>query len=660
VTTAEMLGLALCHQRAGNLWQAEQVYRQLLETDPKESEAWHLLGAICHIQGRLAEAASNYQQALTLRPDRAETYNNLGAAYDALGRPSDALASFQEAVRLKPESPDAHFSLASIYARQGNADEAARYYSEAVPRFRRVLQSQPGSADAHYKLGRALIRLGRMDEAIDALHPAVQLLPYSPEVHNDLGYALAASGRREEAVNAYQQAILLRSDYALAHNNLATALVELGRFAEGAHEYQEALQLQPDYAEAHHNLGLVLMALQQQDEAIQCYRQAIRLKLDFAAAYADLGVALLRRGELSEAKECLLKAVQIKPEFAEAHSAVGSLLQETGDLDGALRCYEEALRLKPDCAIAHSSRAMLWLVQGNLEQGWPEYEWRWRCKDALERTFDQPRWDGSPLNGRTILLHAEQGLGDTIQLVRYAPMVRERGGRVVLECQRPLERLLAQSPGIDQLVVQGSALPPFDVHLPLLSLPGVLRTTLVTIPGQAPYVLADPDLVEHWRQELSTLSGRKIGIVWQGSPTYNSDTRRSIPLTEFAPLARVPGVHLISLQKGLGVEQLKALPEDLQVLDLGEGLDQSAGAFMDTAAVIMSLDLVIAPDTAIAHLAGALGARLWVALATSPSWRWLLDRVDSPWYPTARLFRQRQNANWRRVMEQMAEALAKL
>jgi hypothetical protein len=302
---------------------------------------------------------------------------------------------------------------------------------------------------------------------------------------------------------------------------------------------------------------------------------------------------------------------------------------------------------------------MLWLVQGNLEEGWPEYEWRWRCKDAFERAFDQARWDGSPLNGRTILLHAEQGLGDTIQLVRYAPMVHERGGGVVLECQKPLERLLARSPGIDQLVTQGSALPSFDVHLPLLSLPGVFRTTLATVPGTAPYVFADPDLVEYWRQELSTLSGRRIGIVWQGSPTYNSDTRRSIPLTEFAPLARVPGVHLISLQKGLGVEQLKALPEGFRVLDLSERLDQTAGPFMDTAAVIMNLDLVIAPDTAIAHLAGALGARVWVALATSPSWRWLLDRDDSPWYPTARLFRQRENGSWLGVMEQIAEALAK-
>jgi Flp pilus assembly protein TadD len=655
-----MLGLGLSHQRAGNLWQAEQVYRQLLETEPKESEAWHLLGAICHVQGRLAEAAANYQQALSLRPDRAETHNNLGAAYDALGRPSDAIASFHEVVRLKPDSPDAYFSLASIYARQGNSDEAARYYSEAVPLFRQVLQSQPRSADAQYKLGRALIRLGRMGEAIDALRPAVQLMPCSPEAHNDLGYVLAASGRHEEAVSAYQQAILLRSEYALAHNNLATALVELGRLAEAVQEYREALRLQPDYAEAHHNLGLVLMALQRQDEAINCYRQAIRLKPDFAAAYADLAVALLREGELTDAEECLRTAVQIKPDFAEAHSAMGSLLQETGDPDGALRCYEEALRLKPDCAIAHSSRAMLWLVQGNLEQGWPEYEWRWRCKDTFERAFDQPRWDGSPMDGRTILLHAEQGLGDTIQLVRYAPMVRERGGRIVLECQKPLERLLARSPGIDQLVTQGSALPPFDVRLPLLSLPGVFRTTLATVPGATPYVFADPDLVEYWRQELRTPSGRKIGIVWQGSPTYNSDRRRSIPLTEFAPLARVPGVHLISLQKGLGVEQLKALPEDFRVVDLNERLDQAAGPFMDTAAVIMNLDLVIAPDTAIAHLAGALGARVWVALATSPSWRWLLDRDDSPWYPTARLFRQRENGSWLGVMEQMAQALAKL
>jgi Flp pilus assembly protein TadD len=660
VTTAEMLGLGIRQQRAGNLWQAEQVYRQLLEIEPTEPEAWHLLGALCHVQGRLQEAVEHYRRSLALQPNRAETQNNLGAACDALGRATEAIASFQEVVRLKPDSPDAYFSLASICTRQGDAGAASRYYAEAVPRFRQLLELQPHSADALYKLGRALIRLGRMDEALDALQPAVQLLPNAAEAHNDLGYALAALGHHEQATGAYRQAIVLRSNYALAHNNLGTSLVELGSLVDAVEEYQEALRLQPDYPEAHHNLGLALVALQRHEEAVRCYRQAIRLKPAFAAAHADLGVALLRQGEFAEAEKCLRRAIDITPEFAEAHSGLGALLQEQGDLEGAMVRYEEALRLKADCAFAHSCRAMIWLVQGKLEQGWAEYEWRWRCKGAVRRSFDQPQWDGSPLKGRTILLHAEQGLGDTIQFVRYASLVQERGGRVVLGCQKPLLQLLSRSPGIDQLVVEGSALPPFDVHLALLSGPHILGTTLATVPARVPYVSADPDLVEHWRRELRVLNGLKVGIVWQGNPAYNSDRRRSIPLIEFALLARLPNVHLVSLQNGVGLDQLTLLPKDFRVLDFGDRLDQNAGPFMDTAAIMMNLDLVIAPDTAIAHLAGALGARVWVAVARNPNWRWLLGRDDTPWYPTARLFRQRENEDWSGVMQRMAAAVEEL
>ena len=291
---------------------------------------------------------------------------------------------------------------------------------------------------------------------------------------------------------------------------------------------------------------------------------------------------------------------------------------------------------------------------GRFEQGWPGYEWRWKCKEfGSLPPFQPPLWDGSSLDGRTILVHAEQGLGDTLQFIRYVPSLHQRGGRVILMCQPPLVRLLTRSPGIERLLAHGDPVPEFDVHTPLLSLPRLLGTTLESVPADVPYLEAEPQLVEAWRHRLGSYPGFKVGIVWQGNPKFRLDRLRSIPLAQFAPLARVPGVHLFSLQKGPGAEQLAAVTDRFPVTDLGRRLDD----FMDTAAVLKNLDLVISVDTAIAHLAGALGIPVWVALPFAPDWRWLMGREDSPWYPTMRLFRQTRPGQWEDVFHHIAEAL---
>jgi hypothetical protein len=266
-------------------------------------------------------------------------------------------------------------------------------------------------------------------------------------------------------------------------------------------------------------------------------------------------------------------------------------------------------------------------------------------------------WQGEPLAGKTILLHAEQGLGDTIQFIRYAPIVKQHGATVIVECQKPLLGLLQGCPGVDQLVGQGDAIAGFDVHAPLLSVPGILKTTVETVPARIPYLFPKPALVEHWRTRLIQLGGFKIGIAWQGNPRYPNDRFRSIPLRCFAPLAQVPAVRLISLQKGPGAEQLAEVRNLFPIADLAGELDQQSGPFVDTAAVMKNLDLVITSDTAAAHLAGALGAAVWVALPSAPDWRWSLDRCDSPWYPTMRLFRQRDWGNWQDVFEEIEQAL---
>jgi hypothetical protein len=322
---------------------------------------------------------------------------------------------------------------------------------------------------------------------------------------------------------------------------------------------------------------------------------------------------------------------------------------------------EKILRLQPNVAEAHVNRGIALLLKGDMEQGWPEYEWRMRSVEwaAAVKTLPIPLWDGGLLRGRTILLRPEQGLGDTIQFIRYAPLVKQRGGTVVFECPKALKQILAGCPGIDQVVEQGLPLPAgVDVHAHLASLPALLGTTLSNIPATIPYLHADPALEASWREKLAANPGFKIGIAWQGNPSYRGDGQRSVPLTRFATLAGLPGVRLFSLQKGKGCEQVQQVAGQFSVIDLGPRLDETAGAFMDTAAVMKNLDLVITSDTAIAHLAGALGVPVWVALAFIPDWRYLLERTDSPWYPTMRLFRQSTPGDWNGVFERIAAEVA--
>ncbi len=318
--------------------------------------------------------------------------------------------------------------------------------------------------------------------------------------------------------------------------------------------------------------------------------------------------------------------------------------------------FHEALRLKPDYAEAHTNLSYAHYFQGDFESWWFEYEWRWKCRSCLPPAFPPPYWDGSSLEGKRILLFVEQGLGDTIQFIRYAPLVKQRGATVALQCQPSMLRLLATCEGIDQIVPKGVDPPAADVRIPLMSLPRVFRTTLANIPAQVPYLSVDPELCMRWRQPLEQVDGFKVGIAWQGNPDHLRDQQRSAPLVAFEPLAKIPGVRLVSLQQGIGRAQLPELAGPMGVLDLSDRVED----FADTAALVSNLDLVISVDTSVAHLAGAMGVPVWVAIQLLPEWRWMLEREDSPWYPTMRLFRQRSWGDWAGVFERMAETLRQL
>jgi len=542
----------------------------------------------------------------------------------------------------------------------------------------------PGDFDALMKLGNLFFKQGDHDAALQRFQQASRLRPNNAAAHYNVGLVLQHQGKFEQAIGSYQQALQFQPDLLVAANNLGAALKSLGRLDEAVACYRQILRHKPDFADAHANLGNALAMQEKLDEAVSCYQQALHLRPDSVQTHFNLGFALSQHGRVDEASRHFRETLRLKPDHLEAQYNLGIILHEQGKLDDALALYEQVLRAQPGHGGAHLNRAFMWLVRGNWAQGWPEYEWRWQLPDFAQRHFVQPAWDGSALGGRTILLYAEQGLGDTFQFLRYVPLVQQRGGRVILQCQPALLRLLANLPGIDCLVPKDSPLPRFDVHAALLSLPGILRTAVATVPATIPYLSPKAELVERWRKELrrsrtSEVESRKsnverpkseevqltsdirhptsdflVGIAWQGNPVVKDDRQRSIALARFARLAQVPGVQLISLQKGPGMEQLHS---HATVLDLGSRLDEASGPFMDTAAVMMNLDLVISCDTAIPHLAGALGIPVWVAVSLIPDWRWLLEREDSPWYPTMRLFRQTRYADWDDVFERIAEEL---
>ncbi len=536
--------------------------------------------------------------------------------------------------------------------RSGDVQRAEQLY-------RLALELKPDFGEVHNNLGVAYEAQGKLEEAIACYRRALDLKPDFAEAHNNVGNVLSAEGKHEDAIVCYRRALELKPGFADAHNNLGNALNAKGDFDEAIVCYRRALELRPGYAGAHNNLGKLMHGQGKHDEAIECFRRAIELNPNYAKAHDNLGVALKEQGKLQDAVECLRLAVEIAPEYVEAQNNLAATLMEQGKWDEALAAYDRALRLNPSLADAHYAKSCLLLQRGNFEQGWVEQEWRWKIGQLSSREFCQPQWQGEVLQGLTILLHAEQGIGDTIQFVRYAAIVKSLGAKVVVECQKPLRKILATCPGIDQLVASGSSLPAFDVQSPLQSLPRWFRTTIDSIPAAVPYLSVDPNLKAEWRDKLAAVRGFRIGINWHGRGGMGSYRKRDVPLNEFSILARIPNVRLVRLQKDVEPGELDDTRQSVPLIELGD-FDTDHGAFMDTAAVMANLDLVITSDTSVAHLAGALGVPVWLALPVASDWRWLLERSDSPWYPTMKLFRQTAQGDWKGVFERMAEELQAL
>lgn len=502
-----------------------------------------------------------------------------------------------------------------------------------------------------------------MAEAIDFYRQALAISPENADTHYNLGTALQDVGDVGAAANAYEEALRLNARHVAAYNNLGNVWREQNQYQGAIECYRRALELAPDQAVVHNNLGVALRDDRQTAEAIACFERALSLDPHEAEAHSNLGNALKDEGRLEEAIASYCRALALNPGLTLALDNLGLAQLDQGKLDAAAECFRRSLQLNPHSPHAHWSRGLLLLLQGNLREGWREHEWRWQCPEwrRYTRSFaaapgPHPIWDGSRLEGKTILLQAEQGLGDTLQFVRFVPLVKEFGGRVVLQCQTALIPLL-QNCGADAIIGEHSLLPHFDCRATLLTLPAIWDTTLETVPAAVPYLFADPKLVEHWKTRLSEVRGLRIGINWRGRGGAGMFRRRDIPLDCFTDLVELPGVQLVNLHQGEGQSELEAWPSRSRVFDPSSEVDKTHGAFMDTAAIMQNLDLVITSDTAVAHLAGALGAPTWVGLPFAADWRWLLERSDSPWYPTMRLFRQKQPGDWSGVFDQILAAI---
>jgi tetratricopeptide (TPR) repeat protein len=538
-------------------------------------------------------------------------------------------------------------ALADLKA--GNLDKAEETY-------KKILRMQPDSVNALHFLGITYYRLQNYDSAIMYIKKALQLKPDYVDAYNNLGLVFQDKGQIEDAVSCFLKALRINPNFVQSYVNLGNTLQAKGSLDEAMVSFQKALQLDPNLFEVHVSLGSILHAKGSLDEAVACYQKAIQLNPQFYGIYNDLGIVLQEKLQFDEAALCFRRALRLNPRFIQSYINLGNTLQAKGSLDEAIACFQKVLQLDPDSAYANYNLSLSLLLSGNFEQGWEKYEWRRYIEGLsyLRVNFSQPFWDGNDMKGGTVLLLGEQGFGDIIQFIRYAPYVAQRNAKVVVTCHSELKSLVQNVDGIQRVIKYGEQLPEFDAYCPLLSLPFIFHTTIESIPVSIPYVRVNPYLVQKWKAELRyDHPDFKVGLVWSSNPKNTKLRYKSCLLSDFSQLAHFNNITFYSLQKGEAAVQVKNPSKGLNLIDLTEKIND----FSDTAAFIKNLDLIISVDTAVAHLAGAIGKPVWILLPFSPDWRWMLNREDSPWYLTMRLFRQSTPGNWNTVIAHIEKEL---
>jgi tetratricopeptide (TPR) repeat protein len=601
----------------GEFEKAEKILLQITARERKNFDANHLLGIVSTELNKFEQAEKFFKTSLVINAKNPSLYKNYGFFLTRAKQFDKAIEQFNIALRLSP-------NFALVYSDRGNALEKLHKLDEAIADYNRAIALAPGIFGFYNNRGGAYLRKKQFSQALSDFKRAIELNPNFADAHCGHGNVLADLNRYEEALAAHENALSLEPDLENAWLGRGNALVGLKRYEEGLAAYEKALSLKPDLEHAWVGRGHALVGLKRYDDALTTYEKALSLKPDLENAWLGRGNAFagLKR------------------------------------YDDAFAAYCKALALEPDFAQAHYNEGLLRLSLGEMESGWRKCEYRWETQQYRDakRNFLQPLWLGnSDIRDKAILLHAEQGLGDTVLACRYVPKVAALGAHVILEVQPTLKSLLMGLEGVPMLIGRGDAIPQFDVQCPLMSLPLAFRTTIETIPSVVPYITVRDNAVEKWRSKLSTQK-LKVGIAWAGNPDFGGDRDRSILLKNILPVARIDGIEIFNLQKDLrdgDEELLNANPGIVRV-------DKEINDFADTAAIMMCLDLVISIDTSVVNLAGALGRPVWVLLPLMPDWRWLLDRNDTPWYPTARLFRQVNAGDWTTVLDDVCVALTQL
>lgn len=639
-----LLGFGIALTRSGRLPEAIDIYKQALSIKQDYPEVLYNLGGILESQNRLAESAVCYERAVQISPRFAAGISSLGRVCFRMGRLDDAAAHFRRALELQPDLPETLNHLGMVLVLQ-NA------HAEAVECLVRAVALRPNNPEACYHLGVALAGCGRQTEAEVAYRRALSLKPDYPEVLNNLGIILRDRGEVAEAVTLLRRAVALQPNSPEVFNNLGMALGGEDSPEESMACFRQALALRPDYPEALMNLAEALGGCGRVAEAVQMCKRALSSRPDSPEALVNLGSFLRLQNELEESAACLRRAVDLQPDCPEAINNLAMLLSDLGQLPEAISLMERAVSLRSDHGGFHRNLGMCLLAAGRFEEGWRECEWRWRCPDLAPagHPFPQPPWRGEAAEDRVLFLYAEQGFGDTLQFCRYVPLAAARGLRITLMVQPPLMRLMKSLAGVESILGMDQPVPPFDFQCPLLSLPLAFDTKLGNIPADIPYLHPERDAVLAWKDRLPAIPSGvlRVGLVWAGNPRGYSpvlglaDRRRSIAPEVLAPLMDVRGVQLYSLQKGG-----PAAPVEWNLIDfMDECLD-----FADTAALVANLDLVVSVDTAVAHLAGAIGKPVWLLNRFDSCWRWLKEREDSPWYPALRIFRQPRPGDWESVI----------
>ena len=603
----------------GQLKAALASYDGAIERKPDFAYAWCNRGVVQHSLGLYEAALASYDQAIALDPADALVHSNRGSLLQAISRWDSALVSYDQALALNPK-------LFQTWFHRGNVLRELQQFEAALASYREAVKQKPDYAEAHYNLGVMLERTRQPRAALASYDQAIAIYPEFYQAHYNRAGVLKGLKEREAALAGYDSAIAAKGDCAEAYANRGVVLQELGRQEAALASYDRAISIRPEYPEAYFNRGTMFKAAMQWDEALASYDRAIALKPDYAAAYCD------RAG----------------------------VLMEVGRLDAALSGYNRACLIQSDFAEAQYNRSLALLLSGDYENGWLNHEWRWKNADRLsmgeERLFGRPLWLGNEsVAGKRLLLYSEQGLGDAMQFCRFATAVADRGATVILEVQAPLASLLASVEGVSRVIVERSPLPEFDYRCPLLSLPLALKTTIATIPAATPYLHTDTAKVARWRTRLGDRGRPRIGLAWSGNPKQGNDHKRSTRLADWIDyLPRE--LQYFCLQKQIHPADEETLAANPWISRLeGESRD-----FSDTAALCECLDLVVSVCTSIAHLSGALGRPTWVLLPFNPDWRWLLHRDDSPWYPTAKLYRQQASGDWNGVFSRVAADLWKI